>query len=361
MKQTIITKDKNDLKKLIKKGIKMNQLMSLEDLAKIGLDIIGNPKDAVITPFRRRFYGSSLRIESKDLGLDVYVKENPRNYCNEAKVIEYFTKIGFGSRVPNVVGASQNGSVVVTEACGETVRDVFWFKTKNINMPILKEALIAHIDMQIAADQKKLIKLGALNFPSESLSNVFDSYRKRSLENSQFNEEQLKNLGNLIERTKKDVERLVELNLGSMWDHGDFGSGNVLIGSGGAKEGKAVFIDLSEPAIVSPCFPAAHFIKRLEKHMDIDPCGTEMIELKKCWAEDAAWKLGKDESALKEGFEICLGELQKLYWLIMKEKTSIAYFLEYDKKVFIKELTNNKINTDWWGKEIQPQNSIKLK
>ena len=302
-------------------------MVEFEALERQGLALLGHPADAVITRIRRNFYGASIRVRSEASGLDAHVKANPSGFANEAGILSHFRQAGLGGRFPELLASSPDGSVVATRTSGEPMREMFKGKT---NLPFdgkpvvhhLCDALSALVEAQANASNSELLAMNADHFPTAELPGILERLGRDGLEDSAMGDEERSALSIMVRRWIPVAEKLARLELGDAWEHGDFGSGNVLLSLGSPR--KAVLIDLSESAVMSPCFSASQFIWRLRGHLGIDPQGAEDQALRASWGSRAAELLGLPKARLDAGLDLC-DRLHVAYGLLIGRRFAKAH------------------------------------
>lgn len=296
-------------------------------LARIALELLENPPSPSIIPIRSTFYGTSLRIVSKPAGIDAHVKANPGNFANEAAILAHFEQAGLGARFPKLLASSPDGSIVATLTCGEPMRELFKARIASgePRAPMLEQladALSALVEAQAFSDASALIAAGAASFPSPLLPELAERLARDGLEDTLLSEADRADLSLLARRWLPWAEELSALGLSDAWDHGDFGSGNALLSS--APPARAILIDLSESAVMNPCFSASQFVWRAGQHLGIDPHGPEGARLRDHWAEQAARLFGKPKSALLQGFDLA-SKLYGFYGALISQRFAQAH------------------------------------
>lgn len=302
-------------------------MIDLDTLADIGMELLGHPAEPTVTHIRHNFYGASIRIESAISGVDAHVKANPGNFANEAKILQHFHKVGLGERIPQLLASSPNGEIVATRTSGAPMREIFKGNPtgRYDGQPIsghLSDALSSLVEAQSRARQEDLLAARAELLPTDQLPELIAQLGRDGLEDSAMSDENRLQLGAMAKKWLPMAEELARLGLGDFWEHGDFGSGNVLLSTDEPR--RAVIIDLSESAIMCPCFPASQFIWRLQGHLGIDPNGTEGRLLRDFWSRTAAELLGRPKSRLEAAFDLC-SNLHIPYALLISKRFAKAH------------------------------------
>lgn len=235
-------------------------MIDFDELTEVGIKLLGDPEDPKVERVRRNFYGASVRIRSAISSVDAHVKANPANFANEAKILAHFREVGLGERVPELLASSPDGVVVATRTCGEPMRDLFKGKMGELHggktvVCNLADALVALVEVQSRAMRTELIAARAELLPTDELPELIERLGLGGLEDSELSDENRRRLDLMAKQWIPMAEELARLDLDDFWDHGDFGSGNVLLSADEPR--RAVLIDLSESAIMCPCFSAA--------------------------------------------------------------------------------------------------------